>query len=191
MAHVTRPELTGREPLLVTLKVGRHVWNLRARRAFDRLMRALAAAQDRFGTRIVHFSVQRDHVHLIVESPGQLALSRAMQGLSVRIARTINRLMARRGKVFADRYHERVLATPRQVRNAVKYVILNARKHGVRLAAREIDPCSSGVALTAWNGPTRAARVSPPVMAPRTWLLAIGWRRGGPLDPDHVPGPIA
>jgi putative transposase len=178
--------------VLVTLKVARHVWSLRARRAFDRLMRALARAQDRFGTRFVHFSVQRDHVHLIAETASQEALSRSIQGLSIRIARTINRLMGRKGSVFADRFHERVLATPRQVKNALRYVICNARKHGIRLGHREVDACSSAVSFDGWDGPIRIAHaVAPPVRAARTWLLQIGWRRGGPLDPDDVPGPPA
>jgi REP element-mobilizing transposase RayT len=188
--HVPRPSLSGREPVLLTLKVAPHVWSLRARRAFDRLMRALGRAQDRFGTCFVHFSVQRDHVHLIAETASQEALSRSMQGLSVRIARAINRVMARKGKVLADRFHERVLATPRQVRNALRYVFGNARKHGVRFGAREIDPCSSAACFDGWDGPIRVARsFAPPVRAARTWLLRVGWRRGGPLDPDDVPGP--
>jgi putative transposase len=105
------------------MKVADHVWNLRACRAFDRLMRTFAAAQERFGTRLVHFSVQRDHIHLIAEATDETSLSRSMQGLAVRIARAINRLMARKGTVFADRYHERVLATPRQTRAAIRYVL--------------------------------------------------------------------
>jgi putative transposase len=120
--HVTRPALSGREPLLITMKVRGHVWNLRARRAFDRVMRTFAAAQERFGTRLVQFSVQRDHIHLIAEAVDEVALSRSMQGLAVRIARAINRLMRRKGAVFADRYHERVLRTPRQTRWAIRYV---------------------------------------------------------------------
>jgi REP element-mobilizing transposase RayT len=183
--------LSGREPVLVTMKVAPHVWNLRARRAFDRLMRSFAASQERFGTRWVHFSVQRDHIHVIAEATSQPALSRSMQGLSVRIARTINRLMTRKGTVFADRFHERVLETPRQVRTAIRYVILNARKHRVPLAAGELDPCSSACTIDTWTVPVKIAQTrSPPVVPPRTWILSIGWRRGGPLDPDHVPGRI-
>jgi REP element-mobilizing transposase RayT len=189
--HAKRPVLSGREPVLITLKVRPHVWSLRARRAFDRVMRTFVAAQERFGTRLVHFSVQRDHIHLIAEAVDETALSRSVQGLAVRIARTINRLMARKGKVFADRFHERVLATPRQTRHALQYVLLNASKHGIRLGRREVDPCSSASAFDGWDGPVRIARaLSPPVLAARTWLLRIAWRRGGPLDPAHVPGAI-
>jgi putative transposase len=195
--HAVRPVLSGREPVLVTLKMRAHVWNLRTRRAITRLFPALDAARDRFGMRIVQCSVQRDHLHMIVEAADKTALSRGVQGLAVRIARAVHRLMQSRGAVFADRYHHRVLATPRQTRHALAYVLGNARRHGH--APRErgwLDPFSSARAFDGWIGGaagTRAAgaRASPlPIAAARTWLLTTGWRRaGGPLDPEHRPGP--
>jgi hypothetical protein len=93
--------------------------------------------------------VQRDHLHLIVEAEDTRSLSRAMQGLSVRIAKALNRALGRKGKVFADRFHDRVLTSPKQVRHALAYVLCNARKHGVAPPIRGgagpswVDPCSS------------------------------------------------
>ena len=195
VSHGPRAALTGREPVLVTMKVLRHVWNLRARRAIERILPTLAAANER-GLSLAHYSVQRDHLHLVIEPKDRPLLARAVQGLAVRIARALNRMMQRTGKVFADRYHDRVLATPRQVRNALLYVLNNARKHGVLAPGLLFDPCSSAAALDAWHA-TAAHRESlaraaaPPVVPPRTWLLAIGWQRaGGPLDPTHRPGPL-
>lgn len=174
--------------MLVTLKVRAEVWNLRSRRAFTRILRGLEAARERNGTRIVQFSVQPDHVHLIVETAGRGALARGVQGLCVRLARALNRMMQRRGAVFADRYHDRVLRTPRQVRHAIAYVLCNARKHGIApRVARWLDPCSSAASFDGWHGLARPAAGSP-VAAPRSWLLRVGWRRLGLLDPDHVPG---
>lgn len=188
MPHALRPELTEREPVLVTLKVRREVWGLRSRRAFSRILRGLEAAKERNGTRIVQFSVQHDHVHLIVEAKDRVALARGAQGLSVRLARALNRMMNRKGAVFADRYHARVLRTPRQVRHAIAYVLCNARKHGVAPRTRRwLDPCSSACAFDGWRD-LEAAEGSAPVAAPRSWLLRVGWRRLGLLDPDHVPG---
>ena len=185
-----------REPVLVTLKVRREVWNLRSRRALSRLVPALVAAREG-RLRLVHFSVQRDHVHLIVETENKSALSRGAQGLAVRIARALNRLMGRTGKVFADRYHARVLRTPRQTRNAIRYVLGNARKHGIALPARGVDPCSSAAAFDGWAGDIvtssheLARAAADAVVHPSSWLLRIGWRRGGGLlDPDHRPGPL-
>ncbi|MDQ3036283.1 MAG: transposase [Myxococcota bacterium] len=82
--HVRRASMTGREPVLVTLKVRRHVWSLRARRTFTRMVRAIGAASDRFGMRIVHFSVQRDHAHLIVEAESRASLVRGITRLERR-----------------------------------------------------------------------------------------------------------
>lgn len=195
VSHGVRPALTGREPVLVTMKVLRHVWNLRARRAIQRILPTLAAANER-GLSLAHDSVQRDHLHLVVEPKDRRRLAKAIRGLAVRIARALNRMMQRTGKVFADRYHARVLTTPRQVRNALLYVLNNARKHGVLAAGALLDACSSAAAFDGWRGAhaerERLARAQPPpVVAPRTWLLAIGWQRaGGTLDPSHRPGPL-
>ena len=195
VSHSRRRLLTGREPVLVTLKVRKHVWSLRARRAFERLLPTFFAARERMGMRLVHFSVQGDHVHLIVEVADRASLSRGVKGLCVRMARALNRMMGRTGSVFADRYHDRVLETPRQVRTALAYVRCNARKHGVKLRAAELDPCSSAAAFADWSGRVivgalgrLAARV---VVPPASWLLARGWKKSGSaLDPDHAPGTL-
>jgi len=68
---------------------------------------------------VLQFSVQRDHIHLLVEAPDGRALSRGLQGLAIRIAKGVNRILGRRGRVWADRFHARALRTPREVRNAL------------------------------------------------------------------------
>jgi REP element-mobilizing transposase RayT len=175
------------------MKVRRSVWNLRTRGAFLRIFEALVRANDRFGLRIVHYSVQSDHLHLIVEIDDPQSFSRAIQGLAVRVAKKLNALMGRRGKVFADRFHDRVLATPRQVRNALAYVLCNARKHGRALSQRGWrDPFSTAALFTGWArvAAERDEQTELSMREPRTWLLRVGWRRaGGPLDVDHRPGP--
>lgn len=189
--HAPRSPLTGREPLLITLKVQPHVWNLRARRTFTRIVSALGAASDRFGMRITHFSVQSDHAHLIIEAEAREAVARGIKGLCVRVARALNRVMSRKGSVFADRYHERVLATPRQVRHAIAYVVCNARKHGVAdRSPHWVDPCSSGSLFDGWSRPIDCSSNHTIIVAPaRTWLLRVGWRRAGStIDPSHCPG---
>ena len=128
--HLARPRLSGREPVLVTLKFESTLPSARSQFAFRLILRSLACARDRFGMRVIQFSVQRDHIHLLVEAASSAALTRAMKGLAVRLARGLNRRLKRRGRVFKERYHGRVLATPRQVRNALAYVLSNGRKHG-------------------------------------------------------------
>ncbi|HEY0838782.1 MAG TPA: hypothetical protein VGD74_01215 [Vulgatibacter sp.] len=142
------------------------VWNLRTRRCYRVIEKALFAASDRLGMRLTHYSVQGNHLHLIVEARDAQALSRGAQGLCVRIARGLNRLMLRKGKVFADRFHSHILRTPREVRNAIAYVLGNAGIHALRQgkpAPRGSDPYAAGTG-------------DPVVAPPRTWLLRVGWQ---------------
>jgi hypothetical protein len=151
-------------------------------------------AKDRLGMRLVHFSVQRRHIHLIVEAEGTRALSRGLQGLCIRIARNLNKRLGRRGTVFADRFHSHVLATAVEVFFGLRYVLLNARRHDAqRGRVRQrlwIDPCSSGPCFSGWKG----VRLVPfqeeqrPVARPRTFLLRRGWRFYGEIELDDVPG---
>ena len=187
--HARRGKLGGAAPVLVTMKVLAGLANLRSRRRFRAVLASLHRASARLGSRIVEYSVQSDHLHLVVETRDERALARAMQGLAVRLARALNRSLGRRGKVFADRFHHRALTTPRQVRNALAYVLCNARKHRVAPPVSGwLDPLSSAPSFDGWLGGAAEQRALPP---PRTWLLRVGWRPGGRLDPDRVPGPLA
>jgi hypothetical protein len=140
--------------------------------------------------RVVHFTLLGDHLHFLLEADDNEALSRGMQGLTVRLAKTLNRMMGRRGAVFADRYHAHVLRTPTEVRNALAYVLLNHQSHMLRIGARasggRCDRFSSAATFDGWSdGPPPAKRtVTSP---PRSWLLRTGWRRRGLLSRDEAP----
>ena len=158
----------------VTLRVREHVWNLRSRRCFSVIERAFVAAKERFGMRIVHYSVQGNHIHLLVEVLGNEALARGMLGLTVRMAKALNRVMRRRGPVFADHFHSRVVRTPTEAARALAYDLGNFAHHAERWGEEvhedEPDPFSSAA---------RSGGDPPPgVCEPRTWLLSVGWRRG-------------
>jgi putative transposase len=184
--RVPRPAHEAAHPVHVTLRARPEVGDLRLARVFPALREAVrAASTGRF--RVCHFSVQRDHVHLIVEADSRRALSRGVQGLAIRLARAVNRARGRSGKVWADRYHDRALTTPREVRNALVYVLTNWKKH--RAIARPIDWCSSGPWFEGWaRWPGRPPEgVACPVAAPQTWLLRVGWRRHGPVRADERP----
>jgi hypothetical protein len=127
--------------------------------------------------RVVHFSVQTDHIHLIVEGDRQAALVRGLQGLAVRCAKAINRALRRRGSVWSSRYHAHALRTPSEVRRGLVYVLLNFRKH--LRAPAGIDPRSSGPWFTGWRAPPRVLAQPSPVAPPTTWLASVGWRRAG------------
>src|SRR5499426_1381503 len=192
--HRRRAALAARFPCHVTLKVRRDVPSLRSVRLVRELERSFAAACERGRFRAVHYSVQPDHVHLIVEAASSRDLATGMKSIGSRLARAANRIFGRCGRVLADRYHRHVLRTPREVRRAIAYVLMNARAHlakrGRALPARAlVDPASSGRWFDGWRdtlglGPTQPARVP----KPRTWLLVRGWRRHGLLDPGEVPG---
>jgi REP element-mobilizing transposase RayT len=138
--------------------------------------------------RVVHFSVQSNHLHLIAEASDKDSLSRGMQGLTVRMARAVNRAFNGRGTVFADRYHAHELKTPRETRAALLYVLQNWVRHG---SGGAYDPLSSAFWFDGWSIPP-ATRASPPIVAtPRTWLITMGWRRHGLLKPGERPGPFA
>jgi REP element-mobilizing transposase RayT len=130
--------------------------------------------------RVVHFSVQDDHVHMVVEAKDAKALARGVQGLAVRLARRTNTLLGIRGSFWGERFHSRELSSARAVRNAIVYVLMNAKKHGFRYAG--LDPLSSAAWFVDGFAPRLAARAEPPpVRESGTWLGSIGWRRHGLL----------
>ncbi|MFN7976009.1 MAG: transposase [Acidobacteriota bacterium] len=198
VSHLRRDDFAPRHPAHVTLKVLREVGNLRSTRLYGAVERSIALAKDRHGARIVHFSVQDDHIHLLVEADGKKALAQAVQALCVRIARQMNRTRGVKGRVFADRYHRRVMTTPMHVYNTLAYVLLNGQKHGYRKPEgmdQDIDDRSSGVWFTGWRerravaqaAQGRRARSVVPVVEARTWLLRDGWRKVGLVSIDRAP----
>jgi hypothetical protein len=169
---------------------------------FPTLCLALAGAArrrpERF--RILHFSVQFDHVHLVVEASDKRALSSGIRSVSIRIARYVNDLVRRAGRFWADRWHGRELTSPRQVRNVLVYVFGNFRKHAKRALRRGVDAFSSAARFDGWRG--FRAGADPPlvgakshvalgaevvVAAPKTWLAKKGWRRLGLVGIDEAP----
>jgi REP element-mobilizing transposase RayT len=202
LPHRPRRFHDARQPVHVTLRVRRHLGSLRRRDVAAAILdgfRAAAADTARTRTfRVVHFSIQPDHLHLVVEATSKVALGRGLQGLVSRLARRINRRLGRRGHVFADRYFGRSLATPAEVRNAIAYVLTNAAKHAEPIPdlgtapVRGLDPCSSGCWFDGWDLPPPAQRLAAPVAPAETWLLRIGWRRhgGGVILRTSVPAAV-
>jgi REP-associated tyrosine transposase len=196
MPHDTRAKVDPRYPLQVTIRAAPGLPSLRSSRVFGALRRAIARASvDRF--RVIHFSIQQDHGHFIVEGDEARRARGGMHGLAIRLALAVNRALGRRkGKVVGDRYHVRPLTTPRQMRTSMVYVLLNFRKH--LKAPAGIDPRSSGPHFSGWHRHARldsadvasvAVAIGPPAtVAPTTWMAAVGWQRaGGPLQVDERP----
>ncbi len=189
----------------VVLRVVPEVGKLRRRAVWKALRWATICAAKREDFRIVHASLQQTHVHLLVEAANQRALSRGMQGFQISGAKFINaavsakRPVRRRGQVFADRFHQEIIETPRQARNALAYVLNNWRKHREDRTglARSwlVDPFSTGAGFNGWKElDGRDLMWKPPetyegliVWYPRTWLLSEGWKRHGLIGAREVP----
>jgi hypothetical protein len=190
--HRRREGVTSRFPAHVTVKLLPGLPSLRSVPLVRALERSFAAACDRGDFRLVQYTLQTTHAHLLVEATDVRALARGMMAVGARLARALNRTSGHRGRVLAERFHARVLRTPREVRNALAYVLLNARRHARRFwCGLHLDPASSGRWFDGWRRQPlldrpRAGTI--PVTQPRTWLMAIGWRRHGLIDPEEIPG---
>jgi REP element-mobilizing transposase RayT len=207
--HKKRETFRATEPLHVNVRVEPAVGRLRKRHMYKALREATIAVTKHEDFRIVHISIQSNHVHFVVEAQHKTALAKGMQAFQISAARHINRVITkrtgktRRGRVFSDRYHARVLKTPKTVRNAVAYVLNNWRRHQEHHAAWTkgwaMDPFSSAIQFDGWKEMERELvyRKRPPtyegliVWFPKTWLLREGWRRHGLIGLDEVPGPLA
>ena len=195
--HRARPEHSQHHPVHVTLRS--KLRSLREAFVFPTVRLTIASLRtshaDRF--RVVQYSVQANHVHLLIEASDRRALSSGLRSLIIRLALRLNRLLMRQGPVWADRWHSRALTSPRAVRHAIVYVLANAAKHAPA-STRVLDPCSSAPYFDGFRelaGRSPAAISSPPARSPpassrraqgtipvspaRTWLLTTGWKRNG------------
>ncbi len=197
--HRPRTSLPKGSVVHVTMRVRHDVPRLRTTRMIRELRKTWAAGCERGSFRLVHFSLQQNHAHLIVEARDKTALASGMKSIGARFARAANRVFRRKGPVLSERFHHRVLTTPGEVRRALAYVLLNVRKHwlqrtGSRPPAR-LDLASSGRWFDGWKPKDWVApedRAGPREVAePRSWLLTKGWRRRGLVHPAEVPGRVA
>ncbi|HEY4242391.1 MAG TPA: transposase [Kofleriaceae bacterium] len=170
--HDPRPKVTRHTPVHVTMRVVKLPASLRTRDLYRAIRKATIVVGRTQAMRVVHASVQSNHVHMLVEANDQRALAKGMQGFQISAAKQINRVLARSGRVFGDRYHAHVLKTPRETRNALVYVLNNWRKHGVH-AETVIDPFSSADCFDGWREGAweRDEKWRLRVEAPKSWLL--------------------
>ncbi|MBL8898295.1 MAG: transposase [Planctomycetes bacterium] len=191
MPHRQHSKKKRGEPLHITVRLADGLPSLRRGGALKVVLAALSASSERHGMRIVHYSIQRDHLHLLVEAEDRTCVARGMNALLSPLARALNKLWVRKGKVFPERYHDEVISTPTQARNALRYVLQNGKKHGV-VPQQSIDLCSSAPVFDGWiERPSIASIASALAIATvapaSTWLLTTGWRRDGLLDIGELP----
>jgi REP element-mobilizing transposase RayT len=203
-AHQARPTIKANDALHVVMRVVPEVGSLRRRELYKAMRGATITAALRERFRIVHISLQRTHVHMLVEADGKLALARGMQGFQISAARNINTVLGdkyrrRRGPVFADRYHLEVITSPTRTRRALSYTLNNWRKHREDqqgLAATWlVDPYSTGILFPDWKEiddkpfmwPIREGYDPLVVRRPQSWLLRDGWKLCGSISARDVP----
>jgi REP element-mobilizing transposase RayT len=190
--HVARPRVDRHAPLHVTMRIARGLPSLRTERCINVLRRAFHLGRERFGFRLVEYAVQPDHLHLIVEANGARELGRGVRALCIRVAKRLNHLLGRKGKVFAERYHARALSSPPEVRRALAYVVLQERRHAAKRGSgltTKLDPCSSAPLFDGFVATKpRAGPWDETVVDARTWLLRTGWRRCGKIERTEIPG---
>jgi putative transposase len=196
VSHLTRPAFPTRFPQHVTLRLGADAPSIAREWLMKRVIRPCIALCEKPLFRVVEFNVLSNHVHLICEAGDAMTLARGVQGVAIRFARRLNTALKRKGKLFGPRYHAVTLRSPAQVRNTLRYVLLNRKHHAAtqRCFAGWIDPFSSGVWFRGWDAPirmnvatTELVGLDRPTQPPRTWLLRVGWRRAGPISYDDRP----
>lgn len=206
--HQERPEVDPRHPLHITTRVAPGLGSMRKRDIFRAIRAATIVVFERSDFHIVEASIQYNHVHLIVEATSKDALSSGMKAFLISCAKRINGAMLqrtgtrRRGSVFVDRYHSNPLTNPREVRNAIAYVLNNFRRHREDRAPFatnwKVDPYSTGVYFGGWAElGDRAHSYTPPrwycgllTWLPKTWLLRVGWTMSAPISIWTVPAKL-
>ncbi|MCW5806361.1 MAG: transposase [Deltaproteobacteria bacterium] len=193
-SHRTRDAHPGWHPVHVVLRTLPSVGRLRRRAIYKAIRKAIAKTWGRVEYRIVHISIQHNHLHLLVEASSKETLALGMQSFATCAAKAINAALERAGKVFAHRYHATPVRSPRQTRNALAYILCNWRHHSEDRGTRvHLDKFSSAVSFDRWStgGYLVPHDHDPlPVRPAETWLLRIGWSlHHPPLNPFEVPGP--
>lgn len=194
--HVPRPDLDPRHPAHITLRCVRGLPRLRRSYTYQVIRRVLALFVELEDFRVVHISIQRNHLHLIVEAANKAALSRRMQSFVIKLAKALNYSWGREGKVFAYRYGAKQIKSRSYARNALAYVLNNWRRHHEDFYEENahskvfLDEFSSAVSFDGWTikfGKPTIEYEPLPVSPPRTWLLREGWKQHGRIDPFEVP----
>src|SRR4051812_40222937 len=126
LPHSTRPEHDERHPVHVSMKRVRCAPSFRSQRLHVLLVAHFAAAVKR-GIKVLHYSIQHDHLHLMIEGKDKKELANGLKLLFSRIAFAVNRVARRHGSLFRERHHRRALTTPTEVRRALVYIIFNTR----------------------------------------------------------------
>lgn len=200
VSHERRETVDYKKPLHLTLKVSAKKWDLRCEDVSAAFKNGAAGAQ-KFGLRILHYSILRDHIHLIVEAKDNHSLAQGMRSFGSRLGIALRKIFGGSGPVFKGRYHLSVIKSPSQMKNSLAYVLQNFAKHSQLL--KHVDQFSSAAYFNDWSalfGPTagpilldlnvsqrqlapeRLAQIPNYLCQPKSWLAREGWLRASPQN---------
>ena len=210
--HRRRPFIDWERPMHITIKVRdrERYGHFRHSGFRPHFRRAIRNAHDK-GLHIIHFSVQMNHIHFLVETESRFVLHRALKSLNTTLAIALKRfrtevlqLKNERGRVFQDRYHLHVLHSPRATRNALRYVLLNSAKH-LRSPRPTVCLHSTAALFREWGAlfgnswrafflipkretilAARARLTTLELSAPVSELLRVRWREVPPILPFYA-----
>lgn len=187
--HVARVAKAGKYPMHVTARAVRGLPSFRESRIGSLVLLQLRRLNDTT-FQISHHSVQKNHVHLIVEADDRPTVSRKMSGFMASFAKRLNVELGRTGKVWRERFYCRDVTTASEMHNVLTYVFGNAKKHGdIPRDSLQLDSFSSAWTFDGWDRPVdlppEKIRWTPP--EPRTELLQRDWIAYGLLRVGGAP----
>lgn len=184
VSHAKRPQVESRHPLHITVRLAKGAPSLRRHRTFRVFCKACKGAADH-GVRVLQYAVLGNHFHILVESDSKEALTKGMRSLNIRVAKGLNAIADRKGRVQHDRFHAVPLTTPTQLKRVLVYIFTNAAKHsGGRKASDDYNSYAlfeGQLEGGPWNW--RRPRCAVPdyareaVSQAKSWLARVGWRR--------------
>lgn len=190
VAHAAREKVDFRKPLHITIRLAEGLSGLRTKHMHEQFTVALLNAKAK-GLRVLHYSIEGNHVHLLVECADNKALASGMNSFGTSFAKAVRKERGGKGKVFAGRYHLGVQKNPAQMKNTLAYVLLNQAKHENLIPYN--DRFSSSQHFNEWKallgrniGPIledwRPNKNPLPdhLSTPKSWLASKGWKiKGG------------
>jgi REP element-mobilizing transposase RayT len=132
VSHRVREKVTARTPVHINFKVLTYIQN---KPCLEILHIAITKAQTH-GLYIIYFALQSNHIHFIAETKDNQTLTKGMRSLTICFAKRIQQLKKVNEPIQIERYHLHVLKNPKEVENALNYVIYNEVHHTGRDAQR-------------------------------------------------------
>ncbi|MGZ3787001.1 MAG: transposase [Bacteriovorax sp.] len=138
--HTSRPFLKKPSSLHLTVKIKKNKAEMKNKSVFSLLKRAILNAR-RQGLKVIHYSLEYDHVHLLIEAENNHILGKGMQAFGGTFSKAINRMRKLKGGVYKHRYHFRKISSARELKNVMNYIFTNGLKH--KTAKNIVNPYNS------------------------------------------------